>query len=261
MNFQNEATTVCSARPFWGCGVIQIGGSDGNAVMIDNILDEDGARISSLSVSVQLEDRNALTIFAGVPANLTLDSDLGASNQVDLAGPTLTVKPTLIADLNPENPKIHRLRGLLKAVNVAAGTFRLVIRPFIHVLSGADERFGTLKVVTNTSTYYDINRDQYQGNAGLEVLDRQQILTAVIVMGDLDISARESEATQVYAVYSVPGGDLDVVTGNVVSCSGNQLTVRGATLVRAGVSVVLNDQVTIQLGAGTTVNRQHSKDR
>lgn len=243
--------------------VIQVADNSGEPVPVDteNILDENGVPISTLSVSVHLRGRNALVIAPGIPAHLTLDFDLGASNQVDLTDPTdpiLTVKPTLLADVNPENPKIHRLRGPLKQVDVADGSFRLIIRPFIHVISGGNERFGTLKVVTNTSTHYDINGTPYKGRGGLEALDQQPVLTAVIVMGDLNIATRLFEATQVYAGSSVPGGTLDVVTGNVISRSGNRLTVKGATLVRAGGSVVFNDQVIIQLGSNTTVNRQLS---
>jgi hypothetical protein len=239
---------------------------NGDHVVVDNrtsIHDEDGNRIITQAVAVHLEGRNALVIAPGVPVHLTLDFDLGASNQVDwtnLADPVLTVRPTLLADVNPENPKIHRLRGPLKSVSVANGLFRMVICPFIHVISGADERFGTLQVITNAATIFDINRDRYQGAAGLLALEQQQVLTAVIVLGDLDITTRKFRATQVYAGSSVPGGTLDVVTGNIVSRSENQLTVKGATLVRAGGSVVFNDEVIIQIGPATTVNRQLSKD-
>jgi hypothetical protein len=59
----------------------------------------------------------------------------------------------------------------------------------------------------------------------------------------------------------VPGGTLDVVTGNVISRSFNQLTVNGARLIRAGGEAVFNDQVIIQFGPLTNVNRQHSTDK
>jgi hypothetical protein len=213
-----------------------------------------------------LQGRNALTIAPGIPVHLTLDFDLSASNHVDLTdtdSPVLIVKPTLMADVNAENPKIHRLRGPLKEINPADGTFSLIIRPFIHVISGGDDRFGTLKVVTNASTFYDINGEMYQGEAGLAEMELQQVLTAVVVIGDLNIATRQFEASQVYAGSSVPGGTLDVITGNVIRRSGNQLTVRGATLIRASGSVVFNDEVNIlldQLERDTTVSRQLSTD-
>lgn len=235
----------------------------GDSIRVTQIEDEDGLPITELEVSVHLEGRNSLFIFPGIPAHLTLDFNLAATNHVDFsnpANPFLTVKPCLLADVNLENPKIHRLRGPLKQVNVAERTFRLIIRPFIHLLAGGDERFGTLKVVTDAETYYEINGIPHKGVQGLEMLDQQQILTAVVVIGDLNIVSRQFEARQVYSGSSVPGGDLDVVTGNVVSRSGNQITVRGATLIRAQGSVVFNDEVFIQIGDNTTVTRQLSID-
>ena len=240
--------------------------NSGNNVLVDNqtsILDEDGHRITTLAVDVHLEGRNALVIAPGVPAHLTLDFDLGASNQLDWTDPVdpvLTVRPTLLAEVNPENPKIHRLRGPLKSVSLPDRSFKLVLRPFIHVISGGDDRFGTLNVVTDSATFFDINGDRYQGPAGLSALDQQQILTAVIVFGDLDITTRKFKATQVYAGSSVPGGTLDVVTGNVISRSENRITVRGATLIRAGGNVVFNDEIVIQVSSNTLVNRQLSKE-
>ena len=245
---------------------LQVEGSGGSAVPVDtnNIVDDTGATISRLTVSVQLQGRNALVIAPGIPAHLTLDFDLCASNHVDLTDPNqpmVTVNPHLVADVNPENPKIHRLRGPLKEVAVSESTFSLVIRPFIHVISGGDDRFGTLQVVTDGETVYDISGSMYQGEPGLQALDQQQVLTAVIVIGDLNIVTRRFEARQVYAGSSVPGGILDVVTGNVVSRSGLQLTVKGATLIRAAGSVAFNDEVNIQLSDDTTVSRQLSKDQ
>jgi len=235
----------------------------GDSIRVTEIEDEDGSQITELEVSVHLEGRNSLFIAPGIPAHLTLDFNLRATNHVDFsnpANPVLTVKPCLLADVNLENPKIHRLRGPLKQVNLAEETFRLIIRPFIHLLTGGDERFGTLKVVTDAETYYEINGVAYKGVQGLEMLDQQQVLTAVVVIGDLNIVSRQFEARQVYAGSSVPGGALDVVTGNVVSRLGNQLTVRGATLIRAQGSVVFNDEVIIQIGDNTTVTRQLSID-
>ncbi len=241
---------------------IQAENADGNAVPVETILDEDGLPITTLELAVHLQGIKSLVIVPGIPAHLTLDFDLHASNHVafDNGQPTLTVKPSLMADVNPENPKIHRLRGPLKEVNVAESSFQVVIRPFIHVISGGDERFGTLKVVTDNNTFYDINGEKYRGIDGLGVLNQQQVLTAVVVIGDLNIALRRFEAEQVYAGSSVPGGALDVVTGNVIRRIANQLTVKGATLIRAQGSVVFNDEMVIQLGDNTTVSRHLSRD-
>ncbi len=236
---------------------------DGNAVEVESILDEDGNPITTLEVSVRLEGRNSLLIAPGIPAHLTLDFNLNASNIVefDLGGsPILTVQPFLLAELNPEAPKIHRVRGPLKDVDVTGGTFEVIIRPFIHILSGGDEHFGTLEVRTTDNTIYEINEEVYTGQAGLSALDAMQALTAVIAIGDLRFNPARFEAHHVYAGSSVPGGTLDVVSGNVISRTGTALTVRGATLIRSGGSVLFNDTLIAQVGLNTVVRRQLSFD-
>jgi hypothetical protein len=241
---------------------IQVEDVNGSGVQVETILDEDGNELSILEVAVHLEDRNQLLIAPGIPAHLTLDFDLKASNWVEFDNgvPTVTVEPVLLADVNPEDPKIHRLRGPLKDVDVNNGSFEVFIRPFIHVISGGNSPFGVLEVVTDAETVYEINGENYQGIDGLTALDEQQVLTAVIVMGDLNIKQRRFEATQVYAGSSVPGGTLDVVSGNVISRSDDELTVKGATLIRGDGSVIFNDEIVVLLGENTTVSRQLSMD-
>ena len=234
---------------------------DGNAVEVESILDEDGNPLTTLEVSVRLEGRNSLLIAPGIPAHLTLDFNLNASNKVefDLSGsPILTVQPFLLAELNPEAPKIHRLRGPLKDVDVNGGTFEVIIRPFIHILSGGDEHFGTLEVRTNDETIYEINEEVYTGQAGLTALDAMQALTAVIAIGDLKFNPARFEARHVYGGSSVPGGTLDVVSGNVISRNSSILNVKGATLIRSGGSVVFNNTLIVQVGINTVVRRQLS---
>ncbi len=240
---------------------IRVEDASGKPVKVETILDQNGSPISTLTVSVHLEDRNSLVIVPGIPAFLTLDFDLKASHEVAFDGaniPTLTVQPLLLADVNPEEPKIHRLRGPLKEVDLGAGTFDLIIRPFIHVLTGADDRFGVFKVMTDGTTIFDINGDLYEGQAGLQALNQQQTLTAVIVVGDLKPGLHRFEARQVYAGTSVPGGSLDAVTGTVMRREANQLTVKGATLIRSDGLIVPNDSVQIRLGPDTSVSRQLS---
>lgn len=241
---------------------IWVENASGEAVKVDNIIDSEGSPLSQLEVSVQLEDRNRLLIVPGVPSHLTLDYDLKASNNVvfDNAGnPTQTVEPFLLADLEPERPKVHRLRGPLAGVDVDVNKFEVIIRPFHHLIDADHRRdFGTLDVVTTNSTIFDINGESYEGQSGLVALDAEPLFTAIVVIGDLKLHPRRFEAREVYAGSSVPGGDLDVVTGNVIARSGDSLTVKGATLVRTDGSVIFNDHVTVNLGDMTTVKRQLS---
>jgi len=236
----------------------------GNAVKVDNIVDTDGMALSQLEVAVNLEGRTKLVIAPGIPSHLTLDFDLKASNKVqfdDAGVPTQVVEPFLLADVELKHPKIHRLRGPLASVDVEDSSFEVILRPFHHRLT-TDRRhrrhFGQLEVVTSNTTLFEINGDDYQGQEGLVALDEQPKFTATIVIGDLKLNPRRFEAREVYAGSSVPGGELDVVTGNVIARTGDSLTVKGATLVRAGGSVIFNDEIIVNMGDLTKVKRQLS---
>ncbi len=235
----------------------------GDAVKVDNIVDTDGMALRQLDVAVNLEGRTRLVIAPGIPSHLTLDFDLKASNKVRFDGagvPTQVVEPFLLADVELERPKIHRLRGPLASVDVEDSSFEVILRPFHHRLATDRHRrhFGQLEVVTNNATLFEINGDDYQGRAGLVALDEQPIFTATIVIGDLKLNPRRFEAREVYVGSSVPGGELDVVTGNVIARNGDSLTVKGVTLIRAGGSVIFNDEVTVNMGDLTLVKRQLS---
>jgi hypothetical protein len=254
---------------------IQVEDDQGDYVLVDaeNIRDEDGDQVSEIAVTVHLADRSKLTILPGVPAHLTLDFDLKASNGVEwvetdseIPVPLVTVEPVLLAEVDPEAPKPHRVRGPLKSVDTAEQCFTVIIRPFLHLLAGGDELFGTLLVTTDDDTVFEIDGETYTGAEGLAALEAKPALTATTAMGDLVIRPTGRPrftytATAVYAGSSVPGGDLDVVAGNVVAREGDLLTVKGATLMRANGSAIFNDTLDIQLGTDTVVSRQFSADQ
>jgi hypothetical protein len=241
---------------------IQVEDPDGNIIPVTTIIDIDGNPIDTLEVSVQLEDRDKLLIAPGIPAHLTLDFDLKASNRVDFSGiePILTVAPFLVADVELNNPKPHRLRGPLASVDVEDESFNIIVRPFRHLIAHNDRRFGTINVHVDKETVYEINGISFEGESGLEELNVQNTFTAVIAMGDLKFSNghRVFVATQVYAGSSVPNGGDDVVRGHVIARNGDTLELKGATLLRADGSVVFNDAVTIELAATTAVTKQLS---
>ncbi|MBA4367234.1 MAG: metallophosphoesterase [Desulfobacterium sp.] len=242
---------------------IWVENSDGDLVKVNAVVDEDGNPITTITVSVHLEDSNSLLIAPGIPAHLTLDFDLISSNKVEFGNdgtPTLTVEAVLLADIDPEDSKTHRMRGPLGSVDVAAGTFELILRPFFHAISGKDKKFGSLTVTTLESTVYDINGQQYEGAAGLSALNEQTEYTAVVVTGDLKFHPYRFEATEVSAGSSVPGGTLDAVTGNVIRRDGNTVVMKGATLIRNNGRAIFNDTVTVLLDEDTIVKRQLSQE-
>jgi hypothetical protein len=199
-----------------------------------------------------LDGNRPLVVRPGIPAHLTLDFDLEATNSVDLNTATVTVSPLLLADVDLANPKVHRVRGPLVSVNPATSEFVVAIRPF-HRLIGD---FGRLTVKTDNATRYEIDGVAYQGAAGLAQLDGKPQDTATVAVGNFDMATHTFLATEVYAGSSVAFGTKDVVTGSVIARSGNTLTVRGAALVRTDGTLLFNDTVTVTLGASTKVTRQ-----
>jgi hypothetical protein len=235
---------------------------NGDNLQVETILDQDGNPVSTLTVTVQLEDRNRLVIAPGIPAHLLLDFDLKATNQVafDQGAPVLTVDPFLVADVNRMPNRWHRIRGLLDAVDTSQSSFSLFLRPFFCALSGHGHPYGSRTVMTDEQTLFEINGASYEGSDGLQAMAALDPLTAVVALGELRFDPLRFEASQVYAGSSVPGGELDVVKGNVIDRQGDTLTVKGATLIRNDSAIVFNDQVTVLLGDDTVVKRQLSVD-
>jgi len=237
---------------------IQVEDANGNATPVTSIVDNNGDPVSTLEVNVLLEGRNALPVAPGIPKNLMLDFDLAQSNTVEFLGSDIKVMvdPVLIAEVDPQAPKLHRVRGPLKQVDVQNNSFELYIRPFFHRIAIGQRLFGSLKVITHDQTFYEIDGVGYQGAAGLAVLDTVPLLTGVIVRGDLKFAPLRFEAREVYAGSSVPGGNLDLVHGSVTARNGDVITVRGATIFRSSGAAVFHDNVSVTLDASTTVLKQ-----
>lgn len=216
--------------------------------------DHSGNPIGTLDLTVTLDSQRPLTIVPGVPAHLTLDFNLAASNSVNLLvnPPQVTVEPFLVADVNPEQPKLHRVRGPLVRVNTADSSYVVAIRP-LHLRSGD---FGRLTVTTDANSVYEIDQAGYQGAAGLAALALKPTGTATVAVGELDVANRRFVAQEVYAGSSVPYGTSDVVTGTVIARTGDSLTLRGATLQRADGSFSFHESVTLMIGDSTKVTRQ-----
>jgi hypothetical protein len=225
--------------------------SGSNALLVSP-KDTSGNPITTMTLQVKLDGNKPLVVRPGIPAHLTLDFDLEATNSVDLNTATVTVSPLLLADVDLANPKVHRVRGPLVSVDPAVSEFVVAIRPF-HRLIGD---FGRLTVKTDNATMYEIDGVAYQGTAGLTQLDGKQQGTATVAVGNFNVATHSFLATEVYAGSSVAFGTKDVVTGSVIARNGNTLTVRGAALVRTDGTLLFNDTVTVTLDASTKVTRQ-----
>lgn len=242
---------------------IWVEGEDGSSIQVTNIVDENGEDITTLEISVQLEDLNRLVIAQGVPAHLMLDFDLQASNHVDsdAVSPTLTVEPFLVADVDVANGnKLHRLRGLLDDVNIDENSFSVILRPFFCALAETHKHYGMRSVTITDETLFDINNVAYEGTEGLTAMDGLDQYTPVVAIGNLKFEPLRFEATEVYAGSSVPGANLDVVTGWVTQRSGDTLTVKGASMIRNGSTFYFHNNVSLIVSDETTVTRQLSTE-
>ena len=233
---------------------IEVDSGTGSPVKVPpaNIRDNRGNPVTTMSMTVKLDNARQLVIAPLVPSLLDLDFNLAASNLVDMstpASPVVTVNPLLVADVNPDGPKPHRIRGPLDSVDPQAGSFTLILRPF-NLLQGDH---GRLTFLTDNNTIFEIDRTSYAGSAGLTALAAKPRLTATVAIGTLDLAARRFTATEVLAGSSVPFGTSDALTGNVIARSGNVLTVKGAELVRSSGTLIFGDTVAVTVGSGTKV--------
>lgn len=194
------------------------------------VVDANGAALGIVDVRVVLDNRHRLIVAPGLAALLTLDFNLTATNTVDLTTTPITVKarPTLIASLEPVVEKEIRLRGPLVSVDTAANNYTIDLRPFNH----PNARHGRVVVQTTNATAFEVNGAASTGSAGLQALQTAGEGTATIAFGTLDTTTRSFTAERVHAGSSVPGQGRDTVIGTILSRSGNELIVRGGTIVR-----------------------------
>lgn len=239
---------------------IQVEDENGDSVMVTDLRDSDGSPISTLDVSVQLEDRNAIVIARGIPKHVSLDFDLNASNIVNETYSMITIRPVLIAELNFSFFKAHRLRGALKSINHYESSFEVVIRPFFHGIANQNGRFGRMTVTVVEDTVFDIDGEMYTGLNGLTALENMTKNSAVIIAGELKLNPKRFEAQEVYAGSSVPGSELDAIHGHVVRRTENVIVIKGANVERKNGIARFNDTVVVRLGDETKVYRQLSAE-
>jgi hypothetical protein len=215
------------------------------------VTDQAGSPLEQAELRIRLSNRDQLTVRRGLQALLQLDFDLAASHVVDIVPtPATTVaEPFIVAELTPVDEKETRVRGPLLEVDQAAGEYIIALRPFHH----RDGDFGRMALQTNDDTEFEINDESYFGAAGLQALAAAGRGTPTVAGGTLDVAERQFTAAIVLAGSSVPGEGRDAVVGNVIARDGNNLTVRGATIIPHDRRAHFHDDVLVQVGAGTKV--------
>ncbi len=212
--------------------------------------DTGGNQLTTLTVTIQLPDAEPVRIEQGIPAVVTLDFDLDASNTIDLStNPArVTMQPLLSMVSEFEQDREHRARGLLTSVDHSANTVTLNVRPF----QLRDGEFGKLTFGIDGQTRFDINGTTLVGDAGLNALGRQAVDTPVIARGT--VTSRTLTATTVIAGTSVPWANGDVVSGVVSARAGDTLTVRRANIDSADGTHTFRNAFSVLLDSTTRVN-------
>ncbi len=235
--------------------VVDVGGVPAHAVAVD----ANGAPLTTVDLDIQLDNRHQLTITPGKPALLELDFDLAASNTVDLtkAPVQVMVKPFIVASVDVADSREARVRGPLVSVDTTAGDYKIDLRPF----NLASARLGQITVHTTSTTEFEIDGSAYTGSAGVTALAALAAGAPTAAYGTLNVDQRTFTAERVHAGSSVASAQFDVMDGNVIARTGDELTVRGVTLVKrtGGASFIRND-TTLTVGASTTVTQDGEKN-
>jgi len=218
-------------------------------------LDADGNPVTTLQVSIELPTDKPLHVVRGTPANMVIDFDLAASNEVTSWSPVqVTVDSVLLADVQWDGARELRARGLLQSVDTAANAFEIELLPFNH--RGGE--FGDVTVQVADATVYHVDGADYSGAAGLAALSALGADAPVVVLGDVSSSddVRSYSAEFVYAGSSVPWAGRDAIKGTVLARNGDSLIVRGVAFDGDDSYEHFHDDIVVNLAADTVVTRQ-----
>lgn len=224
------------------------------------VVDAGGIALGQTELTIRLAERDHLVVLKGVPSLLTLDFDLDASHDVDIApSPAIaTAEPFIVAEIDPIDVKHIRVRGRLIEANVDEMYYTVAIRPFYDAAGD----FGRMRVNVTERTDFEVNEQAFVGAEGLRALNAAGQGTLTVAKGRLDVGERRFTANYVLGGTSVPGVDKDAVEGNVISRSDNELIVRGGTVILTDSDrAFFRDDVTVTVGPDTIVYRAFNTDR
>jgi hypothetical protein len=252
-----DFTKLRNLSELWGTATIPVGTYTSASIILDytsavisvmvgglpqkaTVVDSAGKAVTTQTINVILDPAGQLTVpttYATTSAQrLAIDFNLAASTSsinMTTTPATVTVKPYLTVGLAPSDQKLIRVRGPLINSAVSLGTYTVYVRPF---LDEADNN-GSLSLFVDASTIYTINGVVSQGTPGITQLSQSSAGTTVTAAyTTFEPTATPSATAGIFhAKYVIAGSTLeDVYTsgleGDVISRTGNTLTVRGATL-------------------------------
>ena len=212
-----------------------------------------GAALGAVALNVDLDNRNRLAITAGRISRLAFDLNLAASNTVDLTTRKVTVSPFIVASVVPPDTRETRVRGKLASVDVSGSSYTVDLRPFHE---GATST-GQVVVHTSATTTFEVNGTVSTGAAGLTALAGLTNKPMTIAFGTLATADHSFTARRVLAGSGIEDDQRDVLSGNVLSRTGNTLTVGGVRLDhRDGRFGFERGSATVTVGANTKVTRE-----
>ena len=225
----------------------------GGGLVAAQAVDADGVPLGIVDLEIQLDEREQLVLTRGRTALLSVDFDLSASHEVDVATTParVTTRPYLVAEVRPLAEKELRVRGALVDVDIASSTYDIRVRPWHR----RDGDFGLLTVHTTPTTEFEIGDIILTGEAGLTALDGLDRGTLTVAFGTLDLQQRQFTAEIVHAGDSVGGDRIAAVHGNVVARNGDTLTVKGALAVYNDRPARFRRTVLVEIGIGTKVSK------
>ncbi len=227
--------------------IVEANGEAKEAIVVDT----NGVALTQADLKIVLPDDSHLRITRGLASLLTIDFDLAASHTVDIAStPAIaTAEPFIVAEIDPVDSKDIRVRGLFVEANEAEMVYTVAIRPF-HDRVGD---FGQVQVYVTDDTEFEVNGEMFAGSEGLRALNAAGRGTLTVAQGTLNVAERAFTANIVLAGSSVPGGEVDAVKGNVISRNGNELVVRGGTVILRDERAFFRDDITVTVGPDTRV--------
>jgi len=223
----------------------------GGQVVRAKVVGANGAPLGVKELDIQLPEREHLVITRGRAAMLSLDFDLAASHEVDLSQspPVVKARPYIVAEVEPVAEKELRLRGALVSTDVAGSSYTVDVRPWFR----PDGAHGRVTIHTTSSTSFEIDGVPSTGAAGLTALAAKPAGTMTVAFGTLARLDHRFTAETVHAGDSVSGERVDAVEGNIVSRSGNRLTVKGAFAVNRDHVMRVHRTVIVDVGPNTKV--------
>jgi hypothetical protein len=229
------------------------------------VVDAAGNALGQTSLKIVLPASERLFISRGSTSLLTVDFDLEASHTVDIVpSPALaTAEPFIVAEVDPVDTKEIRVRGHLIEVNEAESWYSVRVRPFHDRVSD----FGRMRVYVNDDTECEVNEESFKGGNCLRALNVAGAGTLTVAQGTLNVGDRRFTANIILAGSSVPGDRKDAAKGTIIARDGNELVLRGGTVILTDTALsdadraFFRDDITVTVGPDTIVYKTHISDR